>query len=184
MLSAKKLLYHIVDELPTLVLTTASFSSLPQTVTDTRLKSGYVVMKSVLPNPSAQTSDWTVETSNGSLTISGSISGSTTVTLYLMKSRDGTSTSTIKRPTIVRTWHYTKSVSASSKNYATGVIDVTWDGYTPIGVIQWQGADNTVDYWVTRAIISGNNLNFTVRANTSGTWTVAPQFDVLYVPSD
>lgn len=87
MLSAKKLLYHIVDELPTLVLTTASFSSLPQTVTDSRIKSGHVVVNSVLSTPSAQTSDWTVETSDGSLTISGSISGSTTVTLYLTKSK-------------------------------------------------------------------------------------------------
>ena len=93
-------------------------------------------------------------------------------------------TSTVKRPTIVKTWHYTKSVSASNKNYATGVIDVTWDGYTPVGVVQWQGADNTVDYWVTRAIISGNTLNFTVKSSTSGSWTVASQFDVLYISND
>jgi hypothetical protein len=93
-------------------------------------------------------------------------------------------TSTVKRPTIVKTWHYTKSVSATNANYATGSIDVSWDGYTPIGVIQWQGADNTIDFWLTKVDISGNYLYFTVRRTTSGAWTVAPQFDVLYISND
>lgn len=68
-----------------LVITMAAFSSLPQTVTDSRITSDMVVVNSVLGTPSAQTGDWTVSTANGSLTISGSISGSTTLTLYLMK---------------------------------------------------------------------------------------------------
>lgn len=87
MLSTKKLLYHIVDELPTLVITTSSFSALPQTISNTDIKSNHVVVNSVLSNPSAQTGDWTVTTSDGSLTIAGSISGSTTLTLYLTKSK-------------------------------------------------------------------------------------------------
>ena len=72
-----------------LVINVSSFSSLPQTVTNTNIESDMVVVNSVLSNPSAQTADWTVTTSNGSLTISGSsaISGSTTLTLYLSKSR-------------------------------------------------------------------------------------------------
>ena len=72
-----------------LIINVASFSSLPQTVSDANIESDMVVVNSVLSTPSAQTADWTVTTSNGSLTISGTsaISGSTTATLYLMKSR-------------------------------------------------------------------------------------------------
>ena len=70
-----------------LVITVASFSSLPQTVSNVDITSDMVVVKSVLDTPSAQTGDWTVTTSDGSLTVAGDISGSTTLTLYLMKSR-------------------------------------------------------------------------------------------------
>lgn len=61
----------------------ASFSSLPQTVTDTSITADMVVVNSVLGTPSSQTGDWTVTTGTGTLTVSGSISGSTTLTLYL-----------------------------------------------------------------------------------------------------
>jgi hypothetical protein len=71
----------------TLVVSVASFSALPQTITNANIDDDMVVVNSVLSNPSAQTGDWTVATSSGSLTISGSISGTTTATLYLMKSR-------------------------------------------------------------------------------------------------
>jgi hypothetical protein len=73
-----------VYNLKCLVLTSPSFSSLPQTITNPYISSDHVVVNSVLSNPSAQTGDWTVTTNSGSLTISGSISGSTTVTLYLL----------------------------------------------------------------------------------------------------
>lgn len=68
-----------------LVLTTSAFSSLPQTIINSSISVDHVVVNSVLSNPSAQTGDWTVTTWNGSVTIRGSISGSTTITLYLMK---------------------------------------------------------------------------------------------------
>ena len=71
----------------TLVVSVPSFNALPQTITNANIDDDMVVVNSVLSNPSAQTGDWTVTTSSGSLTISGSISGSTTATLYLMKSR-------------------------------------------------------------------------------------------------
>lgn len=64
-----------------------SISSLPQTYTYEKFTSDMVVIKAELSNPSAQTSDWTVTTYDGSLKIEGNISGSTTLTLYLMKSR-------------------------------------------------------------------------------------------------
>ena len=73
--------------LKTLVVSVPSFSSLPQTISNASVTSDMVVVNSVLSSPTAQTSDWTVTTSNGSLTISGSISGSTTATLYLTRSR-------------------------------------------------------------------------------------------------
>ena len=73
--------------MPTLVIEVESFSSLPQTVTNADITSDMVVVSSVLGTPSAQTSDWTVTTADGSATVAGSISGATTLTLYLMKSR-------------------------------------------------------------------------------------------------
>ena len=76
-----------VDVMPTLVIEVASFSSLPQTVTNADITSDMVVVNSVLGTPSAQTGDWTVTTANGSATITGSISGETSLTLYLIKSR-------------------------------------------------------------------------------------------------
>ena len=66
-----------------LVITSSSFSSLPQTISNNKITAKHVVLNSVLSNSSAQISDWTATTADGSLTVSGSISGSTTLTLYL-----------------------------------------------------------------------------------------------------
>ena len=76
-----------IAQLKCLVITSSSFSSLPQTISNANVTANHVVINSVLSNPSAQTGDWTVTTSSGSLTISGSISGSTTLTLYLIEQR-------------------------------------------------------------------------------------------------
>ena len=76
-----------VGKLEVLVITASSVSALPQTISDSNIESDMVVVNSVLSNPSAQTGDWTVSTSSGTLTISGSISDTTNITLYLMKSR-------------------------------------------------------------------------------------------------
>ena len=72
-----------------LVLSVSSFSSLPKTVTNSNITSDMVVLKAELGTPSAQTADWDVTTSAGSLQITGTnaISGSTTLKLYLMASR-------------------------------------------------------------------------------------------------
>jgi hypothetical protein len=74
-----------------LVISIPSFSSLPLTISNSSITNDMVAVNSELGTPSAQTGDWTgdwtVTTSNGSLTVSGSISGSTTLKLYLMKSR-------------------------------------------------------------------------------------------------
>lgn len=76
-----------VAVMPTLVIEIATFTALPKTVTDERITADMVVVNSVLGTPSAQTSDWTVTTAGGSVTVTGDISGSTALTLYLMKSR-------------------------------------------------------------------------------------------------
>ena len=66
-----------------LKVTKSSVSSLSTTITNSLITSNMEVVHSVLSNPSAQTGDWTVTTSDGSLTITGSISGTTNITLYL-----------------------------------------------------------------------------------------------------
>ena len=86
MISTKKLIYKIVTRLADLgvvEVSTSSVSSLPVTISDASILADHVCIKSVLSNPSAQTADWTVTTSAGSAVISGSISGTTDITLYL-----------------------------------------------------------------------------------------------------
>lgn len=65
------------------VINCGTVSSLSFTKDNANILADHVVLKAELGTPSAQTSDWTVATSAGSLTISGSIDGSTTVKLYL-----------------------------------------------------------------------------------------------------
>lgn len=65
------------------VVNIPSFSSLPQTVSNAAITANHVLQRAELGTPSAQTGDWTITTANGSLTVSGSISGSTTLKLTL-----------------------------------------------------------------------------------------------------
>lgn len=80
-------LNSFVSEQSVLVIEISAFTALPQIVTNENITADMVVVNSVLGTPSAQTGDWTVTTSNGSATVTGSISGETSLTLYLMKSR-------------------------------------------------------------------------------------------------
>lgn len=59
-------------------------SSLPTTINDINIKENHVVVESVLSNPKAQKDNWTVVTTNGTATISGTISGTTNITLLLV----------------------------------------------------------------------------------------------------
>lgn len=61
----------------------ASFNSLPKTVSNAAIKSGHEVVGYHMSNQAAMASAWTWTTANGSLTISGTINGSTTLTVYL-----------------------------------------------------------------------------------------------------
>ena len=67
-------------------LTIESISSLPVTKYLNGIKENMVCAGAVLSTPSAQTDDWTVTTSNGSVTINGSISGTTSLTMVLVPS--------------------------------------------------------------------------------------------------
>lgn len=68
-----------------LVVSCGTVSSLPKTVNSDGITSDMVCVASTLGTPGAQTGNWTITTANGSLTISGTISGSTTVTLTLVR---------------------------------------------------------------------------------------------------
>ena len=76
-----------VSTMSMLVIEVEEFSSLSQVVSDERITADMVVANAVLTNPSGQTGDWTITTAAGHLTIAGSISGTTGLTLYLAKSR-------------------------------------------------------------------------------------------------
>jgi len=64
-----------------------SVSTLPGTWTVTGITTDMVCSEAILGTPSAQTGDWTVNTDTaGQITVSGSISGTTTVTLVMVPS--------------------------------------------------------------------------------------------------
>ena len=64
----------------------ASFNSLPQTVFHTAITAEHVAVMCAPGTPVSQVGAWTVTTGEGFLTVSGSISGSTTLKLVLVKS--------------------------------------------------------------------------------------------------
>lgn len=60
-----------------------AFNSLPKTVSNAAITAEHTVLAYTLGTPGAQTEDWTVGTAAGSLTITGSISGRTTMKIIL-----------------------------------------------------------------------------------------------------
>lgn len=66
-----------------IVKVSGSFSSLPYTLSDSSIKSNMVVLNSYFNNPAAIKSDISWTTANGSITLSGTASGTTTFTLAL-----------------------------------------------------------------------------------------------------
>ena len=60
-----------------------AFNSLPKTVSNAAITAEHTVLAYTLGTPGAMTDDWTVVTAAGSLTITGSISGSTTMKIIL-----------------------------------------------------------------------------------------------------
>lgn len=76
-----------IEENLILKVTISSLSSLPRTVSWNAITASHEVISYNLGTPTAQTGTWTITTAAGSVTISGNISGSTTLTLYLAKPR-------------------------------------------------------------------------------------------------
>ena len=74
-------------ELKVLKLAFEEVTDFTNPFTNSGITSDMYVIHSELSNPSAQLSDWTVTTSTGSLSISGTISGQTNITLYLAHGR-------------------------------------------------------------------------------------------------
>ena len=66
-----------------IVKVSGSFSSLPYTLSDNSIMSNMVVLESYFNNPSALASDISWTTANGSITLNGTASGTTTFTLVL-----------------------------------------------------------------------------------------------------
>lgn len=66
-----------------LLVVSGNISDSSRTISNAGITADMVVANAVIGTPSAQTGDWTVTTAAGSVTISGPISGSTTITLYL-----------------------------------------------------------------------------------------------------
>lgn len=77
---------YSTEEARPLQINLGTISSLPVTVSDDRITADHICKPAdcLLSVPSAQTSDWTVTTSDGSVTVSGTVSGSTTATIWLV----------------------------------------------------------------------------------------------------
>lgn len=61
----------------------SNVSALPYTYSNTKITAKHRVVNMVLSNTAAQQSDWSYSSSAGSITISGTISGTTNIYLYL-----------------------------------------------------------------------------------------------------
>lgn len=81
--AAQPMTYEVNSDVPAnpVIEDTVTVSSLPMTVTKVGMTANHKAVYAYLGTPSAQTADWTVTPGNGSYTISGSISGSTTLNL-------------------------------------------------------------------------------------------------------
>ena len=77
------LLNFIGKYMGVVTVSATSVSSLPTTITDSDILAKHKCVKATLSNPAAQKGEWTVTPSAGSLTISGSISGTTDIELDL-----------------------------------------------------------------------------------------------------
>lgn len=69
------------------LIVSATVNSLPVTFIDDEIEEDMVVLKSEVGSPLVQNGDLTVTTGDGNLTIEGSISGSTDISIYLLGSK-------------------------------------------------------------------------------------------------
>ena len=85
--SAVATLTTSISKAETLIVNCGTISSLPITISNANIESDMAVIKSDVGDPSVMSSKWQVSTGAGSLTITGSINGATSLTLYLQKTR-------------------------------------------------------------------------------------------------
>lgn len=83
---AQAMTYSVNSDVPEkpVIEDTVTVTSLPMTVTKAGMTARHKAIYAELGTPSAQTADWTITPGNGSYTISGSISGSTTLNLTFL----------------------------------------------------------------------------------------------------
>ena len=75
-------------EVLTIATESTQVNALPYTFSNPNIETDMVCVGMVLGTPSAKMSDWVVNTDTaGQAKISGTLSGSTTITIFLMKSR-------------------------------------------------------------------------------------------------
>ena len=86
--TAQDILDASAQEVGILMIQTASFSSLPKLIENTAIKADAVVLNSWLSDESVMVGDWEIVPSAGALTITGSISGTTTMTLIIANAVD------------------------------------------------------------------------------------------------
>lgn len=67
-----------------LKVTKSSVSSLPTTISNSKITANHQVINWILSSPDAQGDSWTATTSAGSISITGTINGTTDITLYLI----------------------------------------------------------------------------------------------------
>lgn len=122
---------------------------------DNNITENMVVLKAELTNPAAQTSDWTCTTTNGYITISGTISGSTNVLLYF-----GVSLSTT--PSIIVNLASNNPDNILKTNPTPGIMGVLGTANGGTGVSATDAADLRDKIGVTAAIQQlDSNANFT-----------------------
>lgn len=76
-----------VERREILIVTENNVDVLPKTITNSNIENDMIPISMDLSVPSAQSGDWTVSTTTGSLNINGTISTTTNIILYLMKTR-------------------------------------------------------------------------------------------------
>lgn len=70
------------------IIVSGTISSLPATLSNPDITADHIVINAILGDVGAQGSDWTFTTSEDSISISGTLNKSTTITLYLVKRKE------------------------------------------------------------------------------------------------
>ena len=137
----------LTDTNPVLVVNISSITSLPYTVENAAITADAVCLRMTLGTPSAQLSDWTFTTSEGSLTISGTLSGTTSAVLYMVDT-------TTPMETVEVDFSAISSLPVTSSYNAAITADMVCVGYT-VGTPSAQLSDWTITTTAGYVTVSG-----------------------------